>query len=128
MKALLQIGACAACVAAMDLFWVGWAMHGFYLSRLGHLMADRAYWPAAIGFYLVYPAGVWFFASYPAGSVAEAAARGAALGFLVYAVYNFTNMALLKSWPWPVTLVDIAWGAVLTAAAAAAGYAAGGSA
>ncbi|MEW5906815.1 MAG: DUF2177 family protein [Elusimicrobiota bacterium] len=124
MKILASMFASGACVAALDLFWVGWAANAFYKSRLGHLMAERVYWPGAIGFYLIYPAAVWFFAVSPAASAGAAAARGAALGFTVYGVYNFTNLALLKGWTWQVVLADVAWGTLLTAAAALAGFAA----
>jgi uncharacterized membrane protein len=125
MKIFISLLAAGAGVAVLDLFWVGWAMNGFYKARLGHLMADRVFWPAAAGFYLLYPAGIWFFAASPAASSGGAAARGAALGLVVYGVYNFTNMALLKDWAWQVTALDMAWGVFLTAAAAAAAYAAG---
>lgn len=90
-------------------------------------MAERVYWPGAIGFYLIYPAAVWFFAVSPAASSGTAAARGAALGLTVYGVYNLTNLALLKGWTWQVTAADVAWGILLTAAAAWAGFAAGGA-
>lgn len=126
MKILYSLLASAACVAVMDLLWVGWAANAFYKSRLGHLMAERVYWPGAIGFYLLYPAAVWFFAVSAADSAGTAAARGAALGLTVYGVYNFTNLALLKGWTWQVTAADIAWGILLTAAAAWAGFAASG--
>ncbi len=125
MNSLVSLLASAGAVALLDLFWVGWAANSFYKGQVGHLMADKVFWPAAVGFYLVYPAGVWFFCAHPAAGPAAAAARGAALGLLVYGVYNFTNMALLKGWPWQVTALDIAWGIFLTSAAALAGFAAG---
>ncbi|HBE89158.1 MAG TPA: DUF2177 domain-containing protein, partial [Elusimicrobia bacterium] len=40
--------------------------------------------------------------------------------------YNFTTLALLKGWTWQVVLTDVAWGTLLTAAAALAGFAAAG--
>lgn len=110
--------AALAVVFLMDLAWVGWLASGFYKARLGHLMADKVYWPAAIAFYLLYPAGIWFFAARQAASAGEAALRGAALGLLVYGVYNFTNMALLKDWSGRVVAIDTCWGMFLTAAAA----------
>lgn len=32
-----------------------------------------------------------------------------------YGTYDLTDQATLKGWRWPVTVVDIAWGASLTA-------------
>ena len=46
------------------------------------------------------------------------------LGFVAYATYDLTNQATLKVWSLKVTLADIGWGTVLTACAAAAGFAA----
>ena len=47
---------------------------------------------------------------------------GALFGFCVYAAYDLTNLATLRGWPLTVSLVDLAWGAVVTAAAAAAAF------
>ena len=44
----------------------------------------------------------------------------ALFSFCVYAAYDLTNFATLRGWPLTVSLVDLAWGAVVTAAAAAA--------
>jgi uncharacterized membrane protein len=41
--------------------------------------------------------------------------RGAFFGLVAYATYDLTNLATLRDWPVLVTVVDILWGAVLTA-------------
>lgn len=119
------VGALAG-VAVMDLGWVGWLANPFYKARLGHLMADNVYWPAAAAFYALYPAGIWFFAARPAGQPGEALLRGGLLGLVVYGVYNFTNMALLKDWGGRVAAVDITWGIFMTAVVAWLSFKAGG--
>ncbi|MBP1619290.1 MAG: hypothetical protein H6Q02_57 [Acidobacteria bacterium] len=43
-------------------------------------------------------------------------------GLVAYATYDLTNLATLQRWPLNVTLIDLAWGAFLTAATAAAGW------
>lgn len=103
-------------VLLMDLGWVGWLANSFYKARLGHLMADKVFWPAAAAFYLLYPAGIWFFAAKPAAGGGDALIRGALLGLLVYGVYNFTNMALLRDWSARIVALDIAWGVFMTGA------------
>jgi uncharacterized membrane protein len=47
---------------------------------------------------------------------------GALFGFCVYAAYDLTNLATLRGWPLTVSLVDLAWGAVVTAVAAAIAF------
>lgn len=51
----------------------------------------------------------------------RAVLAGALFGFFAYATYDLSNLATLRGWPLRLTLVDIAWGTALTAAAAAAG-------
>ena len=59
----------------------------------------------------------------PAGWV-EAVVRGAVLGLAAYGAYNLTNLAVVRDWPTMLTFADWPWGAFVTAASAAAGYAA----
>jgi len=41
---------------------------------------------------------------------------------VTYATYDLTNLATLKDWPLRMTLVDLAWGAVLAASVASITY------
>ncbi|MBI5201424.1 MAG: DUF2177 family protein [Elusimicrobia bacterium] len=110
---------------ALDLLWLGVLMSAFYRRHLGHLMAPRAYWPAAFAFYALYGAGILYFCAEPAlrsGGLRAAALHGAALGLLVYGVYDLTNMAVLSNWGGLVSAVDVSWGVVLTTLAACAAY------
>ena len=43
------------------------------------------------------------------GSVKDAAL----LGLVIYAVYEFTNKALLKNWTYTTAVIDTVWGAML---------------
>lgn len=36
--------------------------------------------------------------------------NGALLGFVVYGIYDMTNMAVLKSWPLEISIIDWLWG------------------
>jgi len=49
----------------------------------------------------------------------EVILHGAALGFTVYGVYDFTNLATLRGWSILVNLVDLMWGTLLCATACA---------
>jgi uncharacterized membrane protein len=110
-------------MAVLDGLWLGVAARKFYRRHLGGVMAETPRWSAAILFYLLYAVGVWFFVVDPAVQNAdpgEAVRRGAFLGLLAYGTYDLTNMATLKNWPPILTVVDIAWGTVMTAAVAGA--------
>ncbi|MFX5578596.1 DUF2177 family protein, partial [Acinetobacter baumannii] len=76
-------------------------------------------------FYLLYPIGVLVLAVLPAlksGSLAAAIGSGIVLGALCYGTYDLTNFATLRNWTLQITLVDIAYGAVVSGLVAAAGF------
>jgi uncharacterized membrane protein len=129
---LAAYAATAVAFLAIDLLWLGVIAKSFYRDGIGHLMADPPNLMAAGVFYLLYPLGVMLFAVAPnvwLGGTASAAElpfsraviAGALFGFFAYATYDLSNLATLRGWPLRLSLVDIAWGAALTAAAAAAG-------
>jgi len=109
----------------LDFLWLAVVARGFYSSQMGTLMRDNINFVAAGGFYLAYVAGIVFFAVAPAlseGSWTRAAINGAFLGLLAYGTYDMTNIATIRNWPVAMSVVDIAWGTVLTAFAALSGY------
>jgi uncharacterized membrane protein len=106
---------------AIDLAWLTAVAKDFYRQHVGHLLAPQINWPAAILFYLLFIGGLVFFAVRPAfeaGSGARALAYGALFGFLTYATYDLTNQATMRDWSVLVTIVDLAWGTVLSATVA----------
>jgi uncharacterized membrane protein len=126
MKSLL-LGYLAALVtlAILDALWLGVVSREFYKARLGQLLLDQPLWWAAILFYLIHAAGVAVFAvplAVAAGTWIAAVLYGALFGICVYAAYDLTNLATLRGWPMAVSLVDLAWGAVVTAATTLVAY------
>lgn len=114
----------AAAFLALDALWLATMAERLYRPAIGHLMQAGFDVRAAVAFYVIYLAGVTGFAVLPAAGVRAAAARGAAFGLVAYATYDLTNQATLRGWPWSVTLVDLAWGAAVTAISAAVANAA----
>jgi uncharacterized membrane protein len=109
-------------LAILDAAWLGLVSREFYKARLGQLLLEQPHWYAAILFYLIHALGIVVFAVPLAASWISAALFGALFGFCVYAAYDLTNLATLRGWPLTVSLVDLAWGAVVTATAAAAAF------
>jgi len=114
--------AALATLAILDALWLGVASREFYKARLGQLLLEQPNWYAAILFYLIHALGIVVFAVPLAESWASAMFYGALFGFCVYAAYDLTNLATLRGWPLTVSLVYLAWGAVVTAAAAVAAF------
>lgn len=38
---------------------------------------------------------------------------GALFGFVTYATYDFTNLAVVKNWPIGIAVIDVLWGCVI---------------
>jgi len=109
---------------AIDLVWLGVLAKGLYQRYLGHLLGD-VNWAAALIFYLLFIVGIFIFAIMPAverDSAWHAVLMGGLFGFFTYATYDLTNLATLADWPLGIVFIDIAWGIVLTASVAFAGY------
>jgi uncharacterized membrane protein len=114
-------------IVALDMLWLGLIAKTMYRQGIGHLMADEPRLLAALAFYVVYAAGLTIFAVLPQAEDAawgKTVAMGALFGFVAYATYDLSNLATLRDWPLGLTLVDMAWGTLLSAAAATAGQAA----
>lgn len=114
------------CMLALDVVWLGFIAFPIYRQGIGHLMADPFNLPAAIAFYLVYAAGLLWFALRPhvrIAGVGRALRTGALFGFFAYATYDLTNLATLKGWPLGLSLLDMAWGTLISGLSAAAGKA-----
>lgn len=110
---------------AIDAVWLSVMTSRMYKPTLGDILLKDFRLAPAIVLYLVYPAGILVFATLPAlgaGSVRQAITCGALLGGLAYATYDLTNYATLRNWTLRMTIVDIAWGAVVTATPAAAAF------
>lgn len=122
---LIAYAGALATLLVLDVIWLGLTARSFYVPKLGHLMAENPNFYIAAIFYLFYAAAVVILASmqgFDRSSLGVAVGLGAVLGMAAYGTYDFTNLATLKDWPVVVTVVDIIWGTVLTAATAAGGY------
>ncbi len=94
-----------------------------YRPELNAILGDQVRLAPAILFYLLYIAGLTWFCVKPnrATRWTQALVAGLALGLVAYGTYDFTCQAVMRAWSWRITLVDLAWGAFASAAAATAG-------
>lgn len=126
MKPLLAaLFAAGAVFLIVDGIWLSTMANLLYRPMIGHLLAEQFKLGPAIAFYLIYLAGLVYFGIRPGLAARDwrtAALNGAALGFVAYATYDLTSHAVMRDWPALLTVIDIAWGTVLTAIAATAGF------
>ena len=122
---IIAYAAAAAAFLALDAVWLGFVARDFYRTQMGDLMSPNPNLVAAAAFYALYVVGVVWFAIAPAlasGSWTTALVSGLLFGLIAYATYDLTNLAGGRGFPTTLALVDMAWGAALTAAAATAGF------
>jgi uncharacterized membrane protein len=114
-----------AAIIVLDGIWLGLVAKGMYQREMGALMADPVRVAPIVAFYLLFPVALVYLTLFnaPSGWL-DAIVRGAVLGLAAYGAYDLTNLAVVRDWPLRISMIDWAWGAVLCAAAAAAGYAA----
>ena len=103
----------------IDLIWIGLVAGNFYTETIGDMLRVSVNWPAALIFYLVYVGGIVLFVVVPAikngSGPGRTALMGGLLGLFAYGTFDLTALALFEGWPLVVTIVDMAWGFILTA-------------
>jgi uncharacterized membrane protein len=105
----------------VDFLFLGLVAKGFFTSQVGDMLGEIKLAPAVL-FYLLYIAGVVVFVSGPLNAVWQSALLyGALFGLFCYATFDLTALSLLKHWTWPVAIVDVSWGAFVTALSSTAG-------
>lgn len=108
----------AVTMLALDLLWLGLLAPPLYRREVGALLRARPDAVAAALFYAIYLVGVNEFvlaAAKPGDGTRRVAARGALFGFVAYATFDLTALAVLNGWTPAITAIDMAWGAALTA-------------
>ncbi|MDX9893198.1 MAG: DUF2177 family protein [Patescibacteria group bacterium] len=104
---------------AIDLVWLGMVAKNIYQQQLGQLMRPNPNWLAAIIFYAIYVVGILVFIVYPyQQNLTKVLLMGALFGFIAYATFDLTSLAVIKNWPLKMTIIDLIWGAVLTGSVA----------
>lgn len=102
----------------LDALWLSTMAKRFYGAHIGHLLAPSFRVVPALVFYGIYALGILVLVVLPAlGAHADLLTvfgRGALLGLMAYATYDLTNQATMRDWPTIVSVVDLAWGCLLT--------------
>jgi uncharacterized membrane protein len=114
--------AAAIVMAGLDFVWLRLSADPIYHRALGAVMAEKPNMAAAVAFYVMYVLGVVIFAVRPgltSGAWQTSLLYGALFGCFAYGTYDLTNLATLKVWSLKVSLIDMAWGTMLTGTAAA---------
>jgi uncharacterized membrane protein len=102
---------------AIDMVWIGLVARTFYRNYLGFLLTPTIDWFATVLFYLLFILGILVFVVVPGlqdNSLKATILRAVLFGLVTYATYDLTNLATVKNWPVLITVIDMAWGTVLS--------------
>jgi uncharacterized membrane protein len=105
----------------LDAIWLKMMGSTLYRPLLGDLLGEHFNAAPAIAFYVIYIAGIVYFpisAAFSSGRWSTALIQGAVFGLIAYGTYDLTNQATLRHWSTTITVLDMSWGALLTATSA----------
>ena len=100
----------------LDFLWLGFVVKDFNLAQLSSIgrieNGDfRINYPAAAMAYVFMALAVAFFVRpHDTGSYVRTFLRGAFLGLIAYGIYDMTNLAILRDYPFAFVAADMAWG------------------
>jgi uncharacterized membrane protein len=108
-------------IVLIDFVFLGTIARGLFTAEVGDMLGEVRPAPAIL-FYLLYVAGILVFVSGQAAATwPSTLLYGALFGLFCYATFELTALSLLKHWTWTVVVVDVSWGAVVTAASSTLG-------
>lgn len=112
---------------AMDYIWLSFIAKSLYTEQLGQFfdMQDGGMRVNYFAAFLVYAAlliGIFVFVLPAANSSIDVLIKGALFGLIVYGVYDFTNLAIIKNWPLKISIIDMIWGGCLCSATSFLAY------
>lgn len=103
----------------LDGIWLGFLSNKLYLDTIGPLMRlidgkMQPNWGAAVVVYIALISGILLLVLPKAGGMpVQALLWGGFFGFVTYATYDFTNLAVLENWSLKISIIDTIWGMVL---------------
>ena len=108
-------------IIPVDFLFLGLVAKSFFTSQVGDMLGAIRLAPAIL-FYLLYVVGILIFVSAsPDATWQSTLLYGALFGLFCYATFDLTSLSLLRHWTWPVAIVDVSWGAFVTALSATLG-------
>ncbi len=108
---------------ALDGVWLSLMVKRFYAPLFGNFMLPSPQIIPIIIFYIMYTLGLTWLVLFP-GIVQQSSLsllffNGLVFGLVTYGTYDLTNQATIRDWSILITLVDMAWGTLLSGLVAA---------
>lgn len=103
---------------AIDSLWITQVASPWMKKIVPHLMASTPNFLAAGLFYIIYLSTLLYLVVMPALAsrlpLNTLLTQSFLFGFVAYATYDLTNLAVMRGYPWSLALADMLWGGLLT--------------
>lgn len=114
-------------IIILDYIWLGIITKNFIISQFGSLVdvengSIKIKLGVGIFTWFIIAVGTFIFAANPSETIGKAILLGAVFGFILYSVYDLTNLTFISGYPIKFIFVDIAWGTFLCATISAIGF------
>jgi uncharacterized membrane protein len=126
MELIVTFLAAGAIMGVLDFLWLGFIAKKLYYGEMGDILLQKPHMLPALLFYVIYVIGVVVFVVTPAiqdESWACALGYGALFGLVAYATYDLTSLATVRGFSSKVVVIDLVWGAAITALMSIGAYA-----
>ena len=101
----------------LDFLWIGLITRNFYKKQFkGFGRIERGKWKLlfipALFTWILLTIGILIFVKQLSTNFLEALFYGGLMGFIIYGVYDLTNLSTIKEWSLELTAIDILWGTI----------------
>lgn len=112
----------ASIILLLDLLWLKYAVKGLWEDNVRSVQKSdmQVNIKYALLSYIVIIIGVYVFVVKKTANVKEGMIYGFIYGFILYAVFDFTNLAIFKDFSLRTAVIDMLWGGFLTSVAVGA--------
>lgn len=102
-------------ILILDFIWLGLVAKNLYKNEIGEFYKDKFNLYAATIVYILLGLAVTFIVlnNNMSTNNLNVFLIGALVGVIIYGVYDFTNLAIVKDWPLKIAIIDTLWGGVL---------------
>jgi uncharacterized membrane protein len=114
-------------LGVLDFIWLTTTGDTLYRPAMGGMMRAKPDMVPAVIFYVLYVFGLTYLVTWPAlfggsgpVSLVGLAIKAGLFGLVAYGTYNLTGLAAINGWPLKVSLIDMAWGTLVTLITASA--------
>lgn len=113
-------------LGVLDFIWLTTMGDSLYRPAMGGMMRDKPNLTPAAIFYVLYVFGLTYLVTWPAFfgpalfggsghvSLVSLAIKAGLFGLVAYGTYNLTGLATINGWPLRLSLIDMAWGTLVT--------------